>query len=45
VIDYEIVVLDPEQFTSTAQMLVCCWDVGMQWQARYRSTVHEKMVD
>jgi hypothetical protein len=42
VIDYEIVVLDQEQFTSTAQMLMCCWNAGLQWQARNRSTVHTK---
>jgi hypothetical protein len=31
VIHYEIVVLDQEQFTSMAQMLMCCSNVGLQW--------------
>jgi hypothetical protein len=42
VIHYEIVVLDPEQFTSMVQMLMCCSNVGLQWQTRNRSTVREK---
>jgi hypothetical protein len=41
VIHYEIVVLNPEQFSSMAQMLVCCSNVGLQWQTRNRSTVCE----
>jgi hypothetical protein len=41
VIHYEIVVLDPEQFTSTVQMLMCCSNAGLQWQTRNRSTVRE----
>jgi hypothetical protein len=41
VIDYEIVVMDPEQFTNKVQILMCCWDVGLQWQARNRSTAYE----
>jgi hypothetical protein len=40
VIDYEIIVLDPEQFTSMVQIGMCCWNVGLQWQARNRSTQH-----
>jgi hypothetical protein len=42
VIHYEIVVLDPEQFTSMVQMLMCCSNIGLQWQIRNRSTVREK---
>jgi hypothetical protein len=42
VIHYEIVVLDPEKFTSMAQMLMCCSNAGLQWQTRNRSTAREK---
>jgi hypothetical protein len=42
VIHYEIVVLDQEQFTSMVQMLMCCSNVGLQWQTRNRSTAREK---
>jgi hypothetical protein len=35
--DYEMVVLDPERFTSMAQVLVCCWDVGLQSMASTQS--------
>jgi hypothetical protein len=31
VIGYEIAVLDPEQFTGMVQMLMCSWNVGLQW--------------
>jgi hypothetical protein len=37
-------VLDPEQFTSMAQVLMCCSNVGLQWQTRNRITVREKNV-
>jgi hypothetical protein len=42
VIRYEIVALDPEQFTSILQVLMCCSNAGFQWQTRNRSTVREK---
>jgi hypothetical protein len=35
VIDYKIVVLGPEQFTSMVQILMCCWNVGLQWRAPF----------
>jgi hypothetical protein len=42
VIDYEIIVLDPEKNTSMVQIIMCCWNVGLQWYARNRSTVREQ---
>jgi hypothetical protein len=37
-----MVVLDPEQFTSMVQMLMCCSNAWLLWQTRNRSTVREK---
>jgi hypothetical protein len=38
----EVVALNPQQFTSTVQMLMCCSNVGLHWQTRNRSTVLEQ---
>jgi hypothetical protein len=42
--NYEMVVLDSEQFTSMAQVLMCCWDAGLQWQTRSRIAARQKMM-
>jgi hypothetical protein len=42
VVDYELVALDPEPFTSMAQMVMCCWIAELQWQTHNRVTVRGK---
>ena len=44
-IHYEIVVLDPEQFTSMVQMLMCCSNVGCNGKHAIAAPFAKKMVD